>query len=320
MSASQMMSDNRKNKAPAERPKLLVTGASGLLGHALCAAARKNWTVHGVYLRHAPQVADIERIQQDLTRPDCLQELLDQIRPQAVIHTAAMTDVMACEKNPQKSKTINTAIPARFAELCCQTRVTYLFTSTDLVFDGHHAPYDEQAATNPVCAYGEQKARAEEAVLASNPQALVCRLPLMFGISPIATHQFCIAMLNAIGNAKPLKLFIDEYRTPVDIDSAARGLITLLGRTTGLCHLGGRTRISRYDLGVALARSMGIQPTMIKPVHIAQLQLPVARASDCALNSHMAYGMGYDPLPLGHGLQNMVRRFNRLSVGDMETY
>jgi dTDP-4-dehydrorhamnose reductase len=301
------------DRMASEKPRLMITGASGLLGHALCQAARRRWAVYGVYRRHKPQVPGLHTIQADLTKGRCRHDLIHTLRPRAVIHAAANADVMACEKNPKACDTINRKAPIHLAGLCHQAGIAYLFTSTDLVFDGRRAPYDEAAPTRPICVYGEHKARAEAGVLNHCSHALVCRLPLMFGAGPFSRNHFGVRMLRAIRRSETLHLFEDEFRTPVDIDSAAHGLLTLLGRAEGVFHLGGHARVSRYELGLAMARQLGVDPGMIRPVSIGRMKLAVSRAADCSLVSQKAYDAGYRPLSLQSGLRRFVRRFERLS-------
>lgn len=298
----------------ADRPRLMVTGASGLLGHAICRMAADAWTVFAIYRHHVPQLPDISAIESDLNDPRHHHDLLRRIRPHAVIHAAANADVNACQNDPHGSEFINARVPARLAGLCARAGITYVFTSTDLVFNGRQAPYDEDAPVSPICVYGEQKARAEKAVLDACPGALVCRMPLLFGAGPYAGRHFSGHMLRAIRNGDTLRLFVDEYRTPVDSDSAADGILTLLGRAQGLVHLGGRQRMSRYDLGVALARHLHIPAEMIRPVRIDDVRMAAPRAADCSLVSHKAYALGYRPASLEVGLGRLVRRFDRIDT------
>jgi dTDP-4-dehydrorhamnose reductase len=304
-----------KDNKGASKPRLLVTGASGLLGHALCEMALEKWAVYGIYRRHRPCISGIKKVQADLTDPGCPDDMLGEIRPQAVIHLAAITNVAACEQYPQKSEIINAVVPSNLAKLCAQAGIAFVFTSTDLVFNGLRAPYDEYSTPEPVCIYGEQKVRAEKTVLDSCPSALVCRMPLLIGISPYHHRNFNVEMIRAIRSATPINLFVDEYRTPVDVYSAAHGILTLLNRAGGLYHLGGRTRISRFDLGIALARHLEIVPTMIRPVCIGDVRPGVQRAGDCTLISNKAYGLGYNPAALEKGLQDFVRRCDWIASG-----
>lgn len=292
------------------KPRLLVTGGGGFLGRYLVTAARSQWSVVALYRRHPPRVAGVHAIQIDLTDWSALRRLVHTLAPAAIIHTAAVAQPGLCEAHPRQTAAINVEVPVQLADLCADSDIDYLFTSTDLVFDGRKAPYGEEAAANPVCTYGEQKAQAEEMVLRRYGPALVCRLPLMVGMAPHAPGNFCMQMLDAFAQGKEVKLLTDEFRTPVDNRSAAKGMLHLLGRSKGLLHLGGRTRISRYDLGRLMTSRMSAPPHLVRPVTIAALNIDMRRAPDCSLLSSKAYKLGYDPLPLTSAVQIIVDRFN----------
>jgi dTDP-4-dehydrorhamnose reductase len=226
-----------------------------------------------------------------------------------VVHAAAESQVVACEKQPRRSLAINVVVPERLAGICAQRRIDFLFTSTDLVFDGRRAPYEEGDPTTPVCEYARQKAAAEAAVLERCPQALVCRMPLMFGLAPNTRRHFTVQMLTAIASGRPMRLFVDEFRSPVDTASAAAGILAVLGKARGLLHLGGRTRVSRYDLGCLVAGALGLEPAMLEPTAIDDLELAVRRSPDCTLVSERAYGLGYAPQPLEEAVRSVVNDF-----------
>lgn len=293
----------------ASKPKLLITGASGLLGHPLCTLAARQWSVYAVFRRHRPQVDGMALIQSDLTDGERLDDLVRSIQPQAVIHAAAAAQVSECQADPENAEKINVRVPAHLAQLCSDLDIPLVFTSTDLVFDGTQAPYDENAAPAPFCVYSDQKTRAETAVLQCHPQALVCRLPLLFGWAPYARGNFAVQMLDAIDGHRTLYLFTDEYRTPVDNHSAAQGILALLGRARGVLHLGGKTRVSRYELGARMAQAMQVAPTMLRPTRIDEVRLSYQRAPDCSLDSRRAYALGYDPAPLPEAVQRTVDQY-----------
>ncbi|MDA8139580.1 MAG: sugar nucleotide-binding protein [Desulfobacteraceae bacterium] len=294
------------------KPALLITGASGLLGHPLCRLAREQWRVHAVYRNNIPQLDGLVAIQRDLTETSCPEELLDTVRPQAVIHAAAAAQVAECQAHSQQTERINVAVPARLAQLCADRRIPLVHISSDLVFDGTRAPYDEQAQPAPFCVYSDQKVRAEKAVLKNHSTALICRLPLLFGWAPHIRNNFSVQMLTAIAHGRPLRLFADEYRTPVDTVSAAQGILTVLGRAQGLLHLGGQTRISRYDLGLMMAAAMQATTEMIVAASIWDGDLPYKRASDCSLVSQRAYALGYHPAALELAVQQTVACYRNL--------
>ena len=175
------------------------------------------WNVFGIHYHHPLHMDGVTAVQADLTRQSDMEKLFESIRPQAVVHAAAVSQPGYCEAHPQTTNYINVEAPRGLAILCAQRNIPFVFTSTDLVFDGLKAPYSERAAVSPVCVYGEQKVRAERAVLQGYGGSLVCRLPLMIGVGPRASSSFCMQMLSAIQQGKPLRLFEDEFRTPVGV-------------------------------------------------------------------------------------------------------
>jgi dTDP-4-dehydrorhamnose reductase len=293
----------------AFKPNLVITGASGLLGHWLCMLAREHWSVHAFFLKNRPQVDNIKAINFDVTQQAEFSKFLRKLNPAAVLHAAANANVPDCEANPPKAEMINVHVPAHLAKICHELNMAFLFTSSDLVFDGLNAPYDENSPPNPVGVYGKQKRQAENKVMRYNPKALICRLPLMFGLAPHSKRNFMVQMLSAIAKNRPLNLFVDEYRTPIDNCSAAKGILQVLGRVRGILHLGGRTRLSRYDMGLLMAAAMQVKPTMIQGIQVKEAGLSFKRAPDCSMDSQKAYALGYDPAPIKAAVEQVVKQY-----------
>jgi len=282
-----------------KKPRLLVTGASGFLGWTLCQKAIKAWDVIGTLYRHPVDLPGVTMCKVDLTEYTLLKDLFSTIRPDTVIHTAALSDPNYCQEHPKESELINVNASANIAKLCAKYCIPCVFTSTDLVFDGKNAPYSESSPVNPISIYGEQKARAEIAIQKYNPMTIVCRLPLMFGVDSPVSHGFFIQMLHKMKNREEVKLFIDEVRTPVSTEEAANGLILSLQYKHGTTlHLGGKERISRWDFGKLVAELYGMKYAHLIPCRLADEPMPAPRPHDVSLDSSKAKEIGYTPRKL----------------------
>lgn len=275
--------------------KLLITGASGFLGWNLCQLAQSTWQVYGTYHTKSVNLPGIQLQKIDLTNSASLQQLFQIIRPDAVIHTAAQSSPNDCQLNPSASHKVNVLASLQIAELCALHQIPYLFTSTELVFNGLNPPYKESDPVSPANLYGEQKAQAEQGILQRYPQATLCRMPLMFGQVPPKATSFIQPWIADLKAGKELKLFTDEYRTPVSATIAAQGLLLALEKqVTGILHLGGKERISRYDFGRLLTEILGL-PNNIKPCQQKDVVMAASRPPDLSLDISKAIGLGYQP-------------------------
>jgi dTDP-4-dehydrorhamnose reductase len=290
--------------------KLLITGASGFLGWNLCQLARSQWQVHGIYDRQPIEIADINLHQIDLTNPNLVTAEIDRIAPDAIIHTAAAASPNFCQANPVQSYQINVTASQLLAKICAQTKIPFVFTSTDLVFDGTKSPYLETDPVSPINTYGEQKVAAEREILTANPQATICRMPLMFGIAPPTATSFIQPWIKSLSAGQSLQLFVDEFRTPVSAMTAARGLLMALQSAPGIMNLGGRERISRYEFGCLLAQVWGFDLSLLAPIYQQDLVMAAPRAADVALDSSKAISLGYNPPTLRQELGSIFTNFS----------
>jgi dTDP-4-dehydrorhamnose reductase len=293
--------------------KLLITGASGFLGWNLCQIATAEWEVHGTYDRHFTNFPNLHLHQIDLTQLDLIDAEIDRIAPDAIIHLAAASNPNFCQAHPVASARINIEVAQHLAKISAQAGIPFVFTSTDLVFDGTKPPYRETDPVTPINIYGEQKVTAEREILAAYPQATICRMPLMFGNVPPAATSFIQPWLKALADRQNLQLFVDEFRTPVSATTAARGLLLALARDPGILHLGGNERISRYEFGKLLADVFELDSNLISPISQRDLVMAAPRAADVSLDSTKAIELGYAPLAIRHELE--LVRLQAQSVG-----
>ncbi|UCG14275.1 MAG: NAD(P)-dependent oxidoreductase [Deltaproteobacteria bacterium] len=285
--------------------KLLITGVSGFLGWNIAKLTRGEWHVFGTVYSHPVRIPDVNAIRMDLTNYHELKQLFGDVRPDAVVHAAAASDPNFCQLNQAASFRINVEASVNISYLCADSTIPYVFTSTDLVFDGLKPPYRETDPVGPVSVYGEHKAQAEERILTSYPKAAVCRLALMFGLSGSGRKSFIQPMITAMEKGKELSLFVDEFRTPIGVRSAAKGLLLALNEVTGVIHLGGVDRISRYDFGKLMQRIFTFENAKITPCKQNDIRMAAPRPPDVSLDSSKAFALGVKPLSVAKELQHI---------------
>lgn len=286
--------------------RLLVTGASGFLGWNICQELQDEWGITGTVFSHPVLIPGMNIARIDLTDYRKLKQLFHDVLPEAVIHTAAATDPNYCQQNKSESEKINVAASVNIAGLCADRDIPCVFTSTDLVFNGKNAPYREDDPVSPINIYGEQKARAEEGILRGYPSAAVCRMPLMFGDPGPVASSFFNTMIGNMREGRELRLFIDEFRTPVSGITAARGILLALKKFKGIFHMGGRERISRYEFGVLLRDLLGISNANLLQCRQSDMKMAAPRARDVSLDSSKAMAWGYTPPPLKEELRRLL--------------
>ena len=277
--------------------KILVTGVSGFLGWHVCReAVSRGWDVVGLCFRNPVEIEGVDVRVLDLCDGESVREFLDELSPDAVIHAAAMANPNVCEMQPEMSEAINVDAVRRLAQWCGTAAIPLVFTSTDLVFDGEHAPYSEGDAVCPISVYGRHKVAAEEAVLKYAPKGIVCRMPLMFGYRDGNPASFIGPWFDKLKNGEELTLFDDEFRTPVSGAAAAAGLLSVLeSGVAGILHLGGTERISRYDFGLKFCKVFGCSADLMKAIPSDSIKMAAPRSRDVALDSRRAFAPGYDP-------------------------
>ena len=275
--------------------KLLLTGASGFLGWNICRGAISVWSIFGTYHSHPVKIPGVVGIGADLTIFSDMKRVFTEVKPDAVIHAAAISDPNFCQENRKISYKINTEAAINIAGLCSDLEIPCLFTSSDLVFDGLNPPYTEEDEPSPVNAYGEQKAMAETGMKNRCPSVAICRMPLMFGDPGPAATSFVQPLLDRMRSGVEVNLFVDEYRTPLSGTDAAAGLMLTLDKLPGIIHLGGLERISRYEFGKLLAGIFDIPAARLKTCRQRDIKMAAARPPDVSFDCTKARNLGFRP-------------------------
>ncbi len=285
--------------------RLLITGASGFLGWNLIQAFKSDWTIFGTYFKRPVNIPDTTLLQIDLTNFNELKHLFYVSAPDAVIHTAAISTPNFCQENRSYTYKINAEASANIAGLCSDREIPCLFTSSDLVFNGLHPPYNEGDEPSPVSIYGEQKVQAEMNMKERYEKTVICRMPLMFGDPGQAAESFIQPMIQTLKLGENLNLFIDEFRTPVSGRDAVKGLMIALEYLPPIIHLGGMESFSRFGFGQLLADIFGFQNAKLTACKQKDLIMSAPRPPDVSLDSSKAIDLGFCPNSLKMELEHL---------------
>ncbi len=224
------------------KPRVIVTGAAGLIGHYFVKSASRwasSWEVQG-----------LSRAELDLTDHAAAERAWQRLKPRAVIHCAALSRTKDCERDPQLAHRINVDATAHLARL--SNDMPFIFLSSGEVFDGKDGWYRETDTPDPINFYGKTKLEAEQLVL-QNPSHTVVRIVLTAGTSQNGDRSFVEDMCRMAKNGKSMTLYADEYRCPLPAGAIARAIWELAGQNvSGLYHLGGGERLSRWEMSQAL--------------------------------------------------------------------
>jgi dTDP-4-dehydrorhamnose reductase len=268
--------------------RLLLTGASGQLGSYLLRELRQHdLSVVAWSGQRSGDLLGIPLRPVNLEDPDAVAHAFREAEPSIVIHTAAQASVAACFRDPGSAWQINSQGSRVLAELAAQAGSRLLLVSTDLVFDGERGWYREEDVPAPLSEYGRTKAAAEQSVLAA-PGGVVARVSLLFGPSLNGRPAFFDQQVAALRDRKPCTLFDDEWRTPLSLACAARGLAALARSDfQGVLHLGGPERLSRWEMGQRLAEFLGCDPSLLVAATRASVASPEPRPRDTSLDSSL---------------------------------
>lgn len=230
----------------------------------------------------------------DLLDRDAREKLIEQHQPDYIIHTAAEPNTNYCEQHAGSTQVINTEVPIQLAQFAKRRSIPFVFTSTDLVFDGTRGNYDESDNPEPINVYGKQKLVAEQGIAAEYPQALICRLPLLYGMPNGRASNYLHRLISEIKQGRPQTLFADEFRSMNSAGNVIRAIFHLLAQERGgIFHLGGDQRRSRFDFGKKVVEVFKLERSLISAVSQKDFPMAAPRPADVSLNSEKLLATGF---------------------------
>jgi dTDP-4-dehydrorhamnose reductase len=296
----------------------LVTGASGLLGlNFSLAVDGKHHQVTGVDNSNPLRWVNFKTLQADLTEPGIVSKLLDTIKPEVILHCAAMANLEDCEKRPNDAERVNHILPGELALAAKSRGIKLVHISTDAVFDGQKGNYLETDTPEPISVYARTKLSGEQIVLDSNPDALVLRVNF-YGWSISGKRSLAEWFAFNLLDGKPIQGFTDILFCPMMVLDLTDIIVESVGLgLNGLYHCVGTQCMSKYDFGLALAHQFNFDPKLITPASVLDSGLSAVRSPNLTLATQkIISALGHDLPDFESGLQKFHDQF-RFGFPDM---
>ena len=289
--------------------KLLITGASGLLGANLVLEAVDRFEVtaicHKVPIRHER----VEVVFADLSVRELTHTVISKAAPDWIIHCAAETNVDFCEREPERAFLINRDMPRWVAQAAKRSGSRMIHISTDAVFEGLRNGYQEGDSPNPINVYGQSKLEGERAVLEEFPQALIVRTNF-YGWNAQDKASLAEWFLSNLEQQKPCKGFIDIHVKLLLVNHLVDLLFRMMEcECEGIFHVLGRECVSKFEFGRRLAQVFQLEPDWIEPIEVEALGLSAPRAKQLCLDTSRIRGVLDCELP---SLEDGLRKFYNL--------
>lgn len=278
--------------------KAIVTGGGGFIGSYVLDFLSKTHEVYSLDVK--PCNKSYQWMKANITDFEKLEQLFLTIKPEVIVHTAAMKNVRRCEKRKQDATLNNVNGTRNIAKLAEMLNSFVVYVSSDQVFDGKKGLYSENDDTHPLNQYGKTKLKGEKVLLDINPDAAIVRTAMVYGAFP--NHLFSHVksemrksvfekvdqslypqfVANNLLKNKEVSAYIDRYNSPTYVKDLAEGIYNIIQlRKKGMYHIAGSHRVSRYDFANEIAKCWNLDNSLIKP---AEYNFPTKRPKDCSMN------------------------------------
>jgi len=271
------------------KKRILITGSSGFLGRYLIKYAPAEYEIIAQYRSKKPDDygKQVNFLQMDFLHDSW--DPIDRLQVDGVIHAAASASIDECEQQPELTYRMNVDVTRKLADFARRQNARFIYLSSDVIFDGKKGDYSEKDLPSPQSVYGKSKVKAEEYVLARYPDAVVVRPALFYGLALNGRPSFTEIMLKNLRAGKEIRLFTDQYRTPILVNNLAEALWELIDNDfRGILHLGGAQKITRYEMGILMCEMFGLDKQLLIPTRLEEVKLIAPRPLDCSLDITLA--------------------------------
>lgn len=277
--------------------KILITGGSGFLGQYLNLELSKYHEILTLYHQVARNCKHFNSEQVDICNSEKLKHIFESFKPEVVVHTASISTPQRAEALPAKMVYETNVIATKnIAELCAKYKSRIIYTSTDLVYAGYRGSYlKEDAKLIPISLYAETKLMGEEKIRSTFSNYIILRTALMFGFGLNGSTCFFHQMYDKLKAGQKVKVFYDQYRSPLSVLEAAR-IINFLCESDikrEVINFGGIERLSRYDFAVMVCSLAGFDELLLEKTsmydspnlpHVADVSMNIDKIKSLGVN------------------------------------
>jgi dTDP-4-dehydrorhamnose reductase len=266
-----------------EKKRVLITGSNGLLGQKLTDIYAQipeiAYMATGVGPNRHPLKEGYEYREMDITNPTIVMEVVGDLKPDCIIHTAAMTNVDTCELDHTGCDVLNVDAVDHLVEAANAVSAHFIHISTDFIFDGKAGPYGEDDAPNPLSYYGHSKLKSEEIVQKKAVKWAILRTVLVYGlVQDMSRSNIVLWAKSALEKGQEIKVVDDQYRTPTLAEDLAMGCrLAELHEAQGIFNISGKDLMSIYELVERVASRYHLSMAHVARIQSDTLNQPAKR-------------------------------------------
>ncbi|HVB02375.1 MAG TPA: SDR family oxidoreductase [Chitinophagaceae bacterium] len=293
--------------------KILITGSNGLLGQHLVKLLRSNPGNEVIATARGANRLNDEQgyiyVPMDICQANQVEKVLEKWRPGAIIHTAAMTQVDDCERQPEKCHDVNVLGTKNLLTWTKRADAFLLLLSTDFIFDGRNGPYREEDPPQPISHYGQSKLDAEYLVRTHLQQWAIARTVLVYGMAEDMSRSNIILWVKGeLEQGHPIRVVDDQWRTPTLVQDLAMGCSLITARRArGVFNISGKDMLTPYGMAIKTADFFGLDKSLIQKADASSFSQPARRPPRTGFILDKAIQqLGYDPHSFDEGLRMLA--------------